>query len=454
MRSSLEVDRGTPGAATSSSPLAEQYTTVRKMTEKLCAPLSAEDQMVQSMPDASPAKWHQAHTSWFFETFILLTYFRGYRPLDVRYKFVFNSYYKQLGGHPVRAHRGLWSRPSLDAVRQYRRHVDDYMLKLLDTGASAEVAALVTLGLNHEQQHQELIVTDIKHALWTNPLRPAYRELDIKRDITSGGSATRLEWINHPGGLQSAGYEGDGFSFDNETPRHRVWLNPFRVASRLITNAEYLAFMNDGGYERPELWLSDAWDTACANGWRAPLYWERRDEGNDNDREGEDNDWRVYTLNGERPVDPDEPVCHVSFYEADAYARWAGARLATEFEWEVVAANAPVAGNFLECDELHPMSSAPSLREGCGTPQSLLSKGPHQLFGDVWEWTASPYVAYPGFRPAAGALGEYNGKFMCNQMTLRGGSCATPPSHIRATYRNFFPPHTRWQFSGIRLAHD
>jgi ergothioneine biosynthesis protein EgtB len=452
MRSALAVDRSTPGPITSSSPLAAQYVAVRQMTEKLCAPLSAEDQMVQSMPDASPSKWHQAHTSWFFETFILLPYVKGYRPLDDRYTYFLNSYYKQLGGHPVRAQRGMWSRPSLEAVRQYRSYVDEHTLRLLDGEVSPEIAALVTLGLNHEQQHQELIVTDIKHALWTNPLRPAYRE----RAAAHRGIIAPLQWTEYPGGIHSIGYEGDGFSFDNETPRHEVLLQPFSIASRLIINAEYMQFMNDGGYTRPELWLSDAWDTVCANAWRAPLYWEQRD-----------GQWRVYTLNGERAVDPAEPVCHVSFYEADAYARWAGARLATEFEWEVAAAKAGrgtapslhnpsqhMAGNLLESDVLHPVSiGAPSAKgEGCGTPDDKGS--PHQLFGDVWEWTASPYVAYPGFRPAAGVLGEYNGKFMCNQMVLRGGSCATPTSHIRATYRNFFPPHARWQFSGIRLAHD
>jgi ergothioneine biosynthesis protein EgtB len=473
MRSVLAVDRSTPGPITSSSPLAAQYVAVRQTTETLCAPLSTEDQMVQSMPDASPSKWHQAHTSWFFETFILLPNLKGYRALDERYTFFFNSYYKQLGVekptlarsaariggtwgtvHPVRAQRGLWSRPSLDDIQRYRRHVDEHMLKLLETEIPADVAALVVLGLNHEQQHQELIVTDIKHALWTNPLRPTYRERETPHVIPLRYADREnvghpMHWIEYPGRVYSVGYEGDGFSFDNETPRHQVLLRSFRIASRLVTNAEYMEFMSDAGYSRPELWLSDAWDTVCTNKWQAPFYWEQRD-----------GEWRAYTLNGECKVDPAEPVCHVSFYEADAYARWAGARLATEFEWEAAAAKVPVAGNLLESDELHPGSTAHSLGapspkgEGCGTRESSSSELPVQLFGDVWEWTASSYVAYPGFRPAAGVLGEYNGKFMCNQMVLRGGSCATPASHIRATYRNFFPPHVRWQFSGIRLAHD
>ncbi len=422
MRAASVVDQSTSGIA-SHSQLAAQYLNVRQTTVRLCAPLSAEDQIVQSMPDASPAKWHQAHTSWFFETFILIPNLKTYRPLDPRYTFFFNSYYKQLGGHPIRAQRGLWSRPSLEEIQHYRRHVDDNMLRLLENEISDELAALIVLGLNHEQQHQELIVTDIKHALWTNPLRPAYRE----RTTEPGAQLPPLSWIDFAGGEHFVGFDSNGFSFDNETPRHRVLLEPFRLASRLITNAEYMDFIADRGYTRPELWLSDGWDAVCTNGWRAPLYWEERDR-----------QWLNFTLNGEKVVDPNEPVCHVSFYEADAYARWAGTRLATEFEWEIAAADAPVTGNLLDSDILHPTSAADSRST--------------QLFGDVWEWTASPYIAYPGFRPATGVLGEYNGKFMCNQMVLRGGSCATPASHIRATYRNFFPPHARWQFSGIRLA--
>jgi len=434
MWSASAVDQHTPEPGVGS--LAEDYLSVRHTTEQICNPLTAEDQMVQSMPDASPSKWHQAHTSWFFETFILRPFLKNYRPTDDRYTFFFNSYYKQLGGHPVRAQRGLWSRPTLDEVRRYRQHVDENMMKLLEAGVPDDVAALVVLGMNHEQQHQELIVTDIKHALWTNPLKPAYRE----RAAAYSGDAVPLKWIEHNGGESLVGYSGDGFSFDNEGPRHRVLLHRFGIASRLITNGEYVEFMRDGGYSRPELWLSDGWDAVGVNGWRAPFYWVERD-----------GEWRVYTLNGERAVHPSEPVCHVSFYEADAYARWAGTRLPTEFEWEVIAARAPVGGNLLESGQLHP-SSVRSPAEARGTPELPIQ--PMQLFGDVWEWTASPYIAYPGFHPATGVLGEYNGKFMCNQMVLRGGSCTTPTSHIRATYRNFFPPHVRWQFSGIRLAHD
>lgn len=426
MRPASVVEQSMP-AYPSRSAIVALYLSVRQTTERLCAPLSAEDQMVQSMPDASPTKWHQAHTSWFFETFILQPYLKSYRTLDTRYTFFFNSYYKQLGGHPVRAQRGLWSRPSLEEVLRYRHHVDENMLRLFDGVLPDEVLSLVVLGLNHEQQHQELIVTDIKHALWTNPLRPSYRE----RDFELTQKPTPIRWIEYPGGKYQVGFSGDGFSFDNESPRHDVLLGPFRLGSRLVTNAEYMEFIADHGYERPELWLSDGWDAVCASHWRAPLYWEERD-GN----------WYVFTLNGERTLNPFEPVCHVSFYEADAYARWAGARLATELEWEVAATDSPITGNLLESDKLHP-----SPMEERESPKS-----PQQLLGDVWEWTSSPYVAYPGFRPAAGVLGEYNGKFMCNQMILRGGSCATSASHIRATYRNFFPPHARWQFSGIRLA--
>ncbi len=382
--------------------------------------------MLQPMPDASPAKWHQAHTTWFFETFILLPHATGYRPFDARFTFLFNSYYKQLGGHPVRANRGRMSRPSLEEVQAFRAHVDEHMVALLNVGGD-KIAALLEIGLNHEQQHQELILTDVKYALWVQPLRPVY----LPRPAQASGQTSPLCWFDFGGGLHAIGHEGPGFAFDNETPRHEEWLRPFRLASRLVSNDEYLSFMQDGGYTRPELWLSEGWDTAIAQDWRAPLYWEQRDGR-----------WWIATLTGERPVDPAEPVCHVSYFEADAYARWARARLATEAEWEVCASRTVMEGNFVEDERYHPAPASPT------------HDSPAQLFGDVWEWTASPYVAYPGFQPAAGALGEYNGKFMCNQIVLRGGSCATPRSHIRATYRNFFPPEARWQFSGIRLAHD
>ena len=403
------------------SPLRERYQEVRKKTLELTQPYSAEDQMLQSMPDCSPAKWHLAHTTWFFETFILGEHVRGYKHYDRRFKHLFNSYYKQLGSHPYRGSRGLMSRPSLHEVHSYRAHVDEAMLRHLES-ENEQTAALIELGLNHEQQHQELILTDIKHALWTMPLRPGRvnQPHPVSPDVS-------LQWIYFEGGIHKVGHSGTGFAFDNEGPRHEVLLRLFRLASRLVTNGEYLQFMNDGGYRRPELWLSDGWDTVQSQGWRSPLYWEE-DAGR----------WFEFTLAGMKELDPASPVCHVSYYEADAYARWAGARLPREEEWEVAASQNPSNGTLLETGSLH--------------PQPARAGGMQQVFGDVWEWTASAYLAYPGFVPAAGAVGEYNGKFMCNQFVLRGGSCATPSSHIRATYRNFFPPHTRWQFTGIRLA--
>jgi len=402
------------------------FSEVRNLSMRLTEPFSAEDQMLQSMPDASPVKWHLAHTTWFFETFILCPHLRNYVPFDARYKYLLNSYYKRLGGHPQRGARGLMSRPSLQEVHAYRSHVDSALLATLDE-LSQEVLQLVELGVNHEQQHQELIVTDIKHALWSGLLRPEIDSHSGPRKL-----APRLSWIEIEGGIHMVGHDGNGFAFDNEGPRHEMLLQPFRIASRAVTNGEYLEFMSDDGYRRPELWLSDGWDQACTHGWNSPLYWERRDDG----------PWREFVVRGAetgtKEVDSDEPVCHISFYEADAYARWSGARLPTEEEWEIAAVRMPAKGTFLEDNILH--------------PQAAIGEAFRQAFGDVWEWTASPYIGYPGFRSAPGALGEYNGKFMCNQFVLRGGSCATPASHIRATYRNFFPPHTRWQFSGLRLA--
>ena len=414
------------------SRLADRFANVRQTTVGLCSGLTAEDQMVQSMPDASPTKWHLAHTTWFFETFLLKPNLPDYRLFHPDFTFLFNSYYQQLGSHPNRAFRGLFSRPSLEEVHAYRDYVDRHMEELIER-ASEEQAKLIGLGLNHEQQHQELMVTDIKHALWSNPLRPAWKENPASPE---SGAVPPLQWFDFDEGLYgigcrvgapfkpSVGLSGvvDDFCFDNETPRHQVFLNQFSLASRLVTNAEYLEFMRDGGYSRPELWLSDGWDRVCTEHWNAPLYWEERD-----------GDWQVYTVNGMQPVVLSEPVCHVSYYEADAFARWSGARLPLESEWEVTASQSEVNGNFLESGKLHPSAD----------------KG---VFGNVWQWTSSPYTAYPGFAPAAGVLGEYNGKFMSGQMVLRGGSCATPQSHIRATYRNFFPPHARWQFMGIRLA--
>ncbi len=416
----------------------ERYDEVRNQTLKLVETLTPEDQMVQSMPEASPAKWHTAHTTWFFEAFVLVPHMRGYATFDARFSFLFNSYYKQLGGHPHRTIRGTFSRPSVDQIRRYRTHVDTAMHELLGCGLSAGLLRLLELGLNHEQQHQELIVTDIKHAFWTNPLRPSYQPGQMRTIESSLSAAAPLTWCSFDEGIYETGHDRCGFAFDNELPRHATYLKSFCLASRLITNQEYLSFMDDGGYRRPELWLSDAWDHVCSNGWAAPLYWERTDET-----------WAQFTCKGMVPLNPAEPVCHVSFYEADAFARWAGVRLPAEHEWEIAAGSirdsAEKPGNLLERENYHP---APARQPGPG--QSSLQ----QIFGDTWEWTSSPYTAYPGYHPPAGAEGEYNGKFMCNQMVLRGGSCVTPESHIRNTYRNFFPPHMRWQFSGIRLARD
>ncbi len=401
--------------------LRDHFAEVRALTMRLTDSLSAEDQMLQSMPDASPVKWHLAHTTWFFETFILVPYSAHYQPFDRNFHYLFNSYYKQLGGHPYRGARGLMSRPALEQVHAYRKHVEQGMIKFLPQ-AEGEALNLLELGLNHEQQHQELILTDIKHGLWSGPLRP-----EPVADQILPVDAQKLAWLEVEGGIHSIGHDGEGFAFDNESPRHEVLLRPFQIASRLVTNGEYLEFMKDSGYCRPELWLSDGWDAVNAQGWNAPLYWDLQD-----------GEWRQFLMNGTKRVNPAEPVCHISFYEADAYARWAGARLPLEAEWEAAAKRRPARGTLLE--------------DGIWQPQPARGDGVQQVFGDVWEWTASPYVAYPGFRSAAGAVGEYNGKFMCNQFVLRGGSCATPASHIRASYRNFFPPHARWQFSGLRLA--
>ena len=405
--------------------LAERFSDVRCFTERFVAHLAPEDLMVQSMPDASPAKWHLAHTTWFFETFLLSEYLPSYRPYDPEFRTVFNSYYKGIGKHPVRGTRGSFSRPTLDRVLAYRAYVNEAMQRLIaaDVPGTAE---LIVLGLNHEQQHQELILTDIKHAFWSQPLRPAFSD---RQDVIRSSSAAHPGWTSVPGGTVEVGYAGSAFAFDNELPRHSVLLQPFKLSNRLVTNREYLEFMKDGGYRRPELWLSDGWDAVNLQGWDAPFYWE-----------GEGDRWQTFTMNGMQEVDPEEPVCHVSYFEADAYARWTGARLPLETEWEHVAEAVAVQGNFADSGAFH--------------PRVARGDGLQQLYGDVWEWTGSAYLGYPGFRPAVGSVGEYNGKFMCNQFVLRGGSCATPQSHIRATYRNFFPPHARWQFMGIRLAAD
>jgi ergothioneine biosynthesis protein EgtB len=374
-------------------------------------------------------KWHLAHTTWFFETFVLEPR-AGFRAFDPVYRVLFNSYYNAVGEQFSRPERGQLTRPGLAEVLAYRRDVDARLATLLEAGAlDAAALAVVELGLHHEQQHQELIVTDLKHLFAKNPLHPVYRE----RRPEAARRAPPLRWRAFEAGIREVGHAGPGFAFDNETPRHAVYLHAFALASRPVTNREYLAFVAAGGYARPELWLADGWNAVRTQGWRAPLYWQESDGA-----------WRAYTLAGLRAVDPEEPVTHVSFYEADAYARWAGARLPTEFEWEVAAQEAPLDGHFAESGRLHPAPARAAEAE-----DALL-----QLFGDVWEWTASAYAPYPGFAPAAGALGEYNGKFMANQLVLRGGSCATPASHVRASYRNFFYPDARWQFSGIRLARE
>ena len=386
--------------------LPQRYAEVRRDTAALCEGLSAEDCQLQSMDDASPVKWHLAHTAWFFETFVLEPGLPGYATPDPAYKVLFNSYYVGVGARHPRPQRGLLSRPSLDAVWRYRRHVDQQMATLFAAGVAPALADRIELGLQHEQQHQELILTDLKHHLSCNPLLPAYRPA---ADAPAPARPSPLRFIDVEGGLVEIGHAGAGFSFDNEGPRHKAWLDGYALADRLVTQAEFQAFIDDGGYRTPTLWLSDGWDAVQRGDWRAPLYWRQADDG-----------WRVYTLHGERALQPDAPACHLSYYEADAYARWAGARLPTEAEWEHAA-----------------QAAAHRLR---------------QLDDHCWQWTASAYLPYPGFRPAEGAVGEYNGKFMVNQMVLRGGSCATPRSHLRTSYRNFFPPQARWQFSGLRLA--
>ncbi len=388
--------------------------------------------MVQSCPEASPAKWHLAHTAWFFESFILREFLPGYCLFNEDFSWLFNSYYQSFTAFPEKRLRSSFSRPGLDEILRYRAHVDAGIEKLLESGPAGEALARIELGVNHEEQHQELLLTDILHAFFTNPLRPAFRPA-LDRPLRAAAPQAP-EFLAYDGGLKETGNSGPGFCFDNERSRHRVWLDPYGLANRLVTCSEYAAFMTDGGYRRPELWLSAGWDAVQANQWRAPLYWSEVDDA-----------WHIFTLRGELPLADLEnvPVGHVSYYEADAYARWAGHRLPTEFEWEAAAEGQRVTGNLLDSERLVP---APSPETGEGEKKLA------QLFGDCWEWTASAYLAYPGFQPLPGSLGEYNGKFMSGQMVLRGGSCVTPAPHIRASYRNFFAPETRWQFSGIRLA--
>lgn len=417
--------------------LGTRFAAVRRRTLELCAGLSAEDMMVQSCPEASPAKWHVAHTAWFFESFVLREFLPGYRLFNADFPWLFNSYYEGFSAFPEKKLRASFSRPALDEILRYREHVDHGIERLLEAGVEAEALRRIELGVNHEEQHQELLLTDTLHAFFTNPLRPVYRsgESRIPRSESPalGNPVSALSFADFEGGLREVGYGGSGFCFDNELARHRIWLAPYAMAQRLVTCGEFAEFMNDGGYNRPELWLSAGWNAVKSNGWRAPLYWT-----------SEEDRWSVFTLRGELPLNEMEtsPVSHVSFYEADAYARWAGKRLPTEFEWEVAAEGKPVEGNLLESGLLRPFPAMEVQKDQC--PEE-------QRWGDCWEWTASAYLGYPGFKPLEGALGEYNGKFMSGQMVLRGGSCVTPAAHIRSSYRNFFAPETRWQFSGIRL---
>jgi ergothioneine biosynthesis protein EgtB len=433
--STLPVDATAhPEAKLRVPDLHDRLRSSRQLSQTLAAPLSDEDQTVQPMDDASPTKWHLAHTTWFYESFILKPNLPNYRQFSADFEYCFNSYYESKGERQPRGRRGLLTRPSAAQVRDYRAHVDEALARLftqgfVDAGHDA-LADLIALGINHEQQHQELLLTDILSLFAANPLRPAYRQPLPKAEPVE--AAAEAEFIAFDGGIRPIGYDGTGFSYDNEGPRHEVLLYPYRLANRCVTNGEWLAFMEAGGYREPLVWLADGWATVKAQGWNAPGYWE--------EREGV---WQQMTLEGLLPVDLRAPVTHISYYEANAYANWAGKRLPTEFEWEAASAGYPVGGNDLSTNALRPR---PALTASDGRLA--------QMFGDVWEWTASAYLPYPGYRPAPGAVGEYNGKFMVSQNVLRGGSCATPPGHIRATYRNFFFPHQRWQFTGLRLAED
>jgi ergothioneine biosynthesis protein EgtB len=410
--------------STNPSLLLNRCQQVRQLSEKICQPLAIEDYPIQSMPDVSPPKWHLAHTTWFFETFVLIPNLPDYRVFHPQFGYLFNSYYEAVGARHPRDRRGLLSRPTVAEVYHYRAHIDRAMTKLLSAPSThPDLENLIILGFHHEQQHQELLLTDIKHILALNPLHPVYRN-DLQAHPAAAES--NFKWLEYPGGLYSIGHQGSEFAFDNESPRHQIYLQDYKLGNRLVTNGEYLEFIQAGGYQDAKYWLAEGWMTVQTQQWRSPLYWESID-----------GEWLVMTLGGLQQLDEREPVCHVSFYEADAYASWRGKRLPTEAEWEIATVDLPQIGNFLDSDCLHPV------------PAENLH---HQFFGDVWEWTQSAYLPYPGFQIADGAIGEYNGKFMCNQMVLRGGSCVTSANHIRPTYRNFFPPSARWQFSGIRLA--
>lgn len=417
----LKSDPAIP--ANSRQKLIADYQRVRNISLEICAPLMVDDYQIQSGVETSPPKWHLAHVTWFFETFLLEAFDPGYRPVNPEYGYLFNSYYQTVGAMHARAKRGLLSRPTVDQVVHYRSEIDNRIVDWLndcDESLWQQAAFRLTLGLHHEQQHQELLFMDIKHNFWNNPLKPRY----LQRCQPAIEETGKLAWEERTGGLITIGTDGNnGFTFDNETPLHQVWLEPHRLSSRLITNSEFLDFMEDGGYIRPELWLSDGWSHIRNNQWIAPLYWENHDD-----------QWLEFTLYGLEILNPSSPVAHISYYEADAYARWAGKRLPSEAELETKLLETPVTGHFSESGVAHPQA------------------GEGQFYGSLWEWTASPYLAYPRFKPLEGSMGEYNGKFMCNQWVLRGGSCVTPENHIRPTYRNFFYPQDRWQFAGIRLA--
>jgi len=445
-------------AGTNKESLTRYYSRVRADTEGLCEPLVTEDYGIQTIPEVSPPKWHLAHTAWFFETFLLIPYLPGYEAFNTEFSRLFNSYYDSIGYYHPRHERGLLSRPTVKQVYDYRAYVDKHMMRLLTDSHNVERQEIIRrtiLGLNHEQQHQELLLTDIKHIFAYNPLRPVYRveypqsRISRERGVASdpvlvdavnnpenvsslsrGDQSGAQQWVNFDAGVRRIGNDGAGFSYDNEGPLHKVYLNSFRIATRPVTNREYIEFINDNGYRQSGLWHSEAWKKLCDEGWSAPLYWEQRDD-----------QWHYMTLAGMQRVDNDIPVCHVSFFEAAAFARWAGKRLPTEAEWELAAQGLPVQGNFRDENHFQPQAAKSA-------------SGLQQMYGDVWEWTQSPYVSYPGYKQEHGAFGEYNGKFMSSQMVLRGGSCVSPADHLRATYRNFFYPQERWQFSGFRLAED